>query len=142
MNLFEKRGHVLLVLFGIGTLIASAQTASLIGREVAIPVHLRDGQEYDLSIPQLIQYGEKLFSAKWTSEEGEGRPHVKGTATGPPLSDSTDPLVFPHNFNRISGSDSDSCSGCPNEPYEGGVCGALAELKIDAAQRDQWNSCN
>jgi len=28
-------------------LVASAQTSFLIGREVAIPVHLQDGQEYE-----------------------------------------------------------------------------------------------
>jgi hypothetical protein len=43
-----------------------AQDRSLIGKEVAIPRHLQDGEEYDLSIPRLIQFGEKLFTAKWT----------------------------------------------------------------------------
>ena len=94
--------------------------SSLIGKEVAIPRHLQDGEEYQLTIPQLISFGEKLFTAKWTIQEGEGRLNTKGTATGPPLSDSTEPLVFPRNFNRISGPDSNSCSGCHNEPFVGG----------------------
>ena len=93
---------------------------SQIGKEVAIPRHLQDGEEYQLTIPQLIAFGEKLFTAKWTIQEGQGRPNTKGTATGPPLSDPTEPLVFPHNFNRISGPDSNSCSGCHNEPFVGG----------------------
>jgi Di-haem oxidoreductase, putative peroxidase len=99
---------------------APCQTRSLIGKEVAIPQHLQDGQEFGLSATQLIRYGESLFSAKWTIQEGEGRPNAKGTGTGPLLSDPSQPLVFPRNFNRISGPDSNSCSGCHNEPWEGG----------------------
>ena len=44
----------------------SAQDNSLIGKEVAIPRHLQDGEEYELSIPKLIRFGESLFTAKWT----------------------------------------------------------------------------
>lgn len=90
----------------------------MIGREVAIPRHLQDGEEYQLTIPQLVTFGEKLFTAKWTIQEGAGRPLTKGT--GAPLSDLSDPLIFPRNFNRFSGPDSNSCSGCHNEPFVGG----------------------
>ena len=93
---------------------------SQIGKEVAIPRHLQDGEEYQITIRQLVAFGERIFTAKWTSQEGQGRPKVKGTATSPPLSDPADPLVFPRNFNRISGPDSNSCSGCHNEPFIGG----------------------
>src|SRR5262245_54611409 len=54
----------------------------------------------------------------WTSQEGAGRPLSKGT--GAPLSDPSDLLVFPKNFNRISGLDTNSCSGCHNKPLIGG----------------------
>jgi Di-haem oxidoreductase, putative peroxidase len=91
-----------------------------IGKEVAIPRHLQDGEEYQITIPQLIAFGEKLFTAKWTIQEGQGRPNTKGTGPAPPLSDRSEPLVFPRNFNRISGPDSNSCSGCHNEPFIGG----------------------
>src|SRR6266851_4485158 len=87
---------------------------SQIGREIAISRHLQDGEEFQITIPQLIAFGERLFTAKWTSQEGQGRPKTKGTAAGPLLSDPTEPLVFPRNFNRISGPDSNSCSGCHN----------------------------
>ncbi len=110
-----------MTLVGISVCYAFALTASAqIGREVAIPRHLQDGEEYQITIPQLVAFGEKLFTAKWTIQEGQGRPNVKGTATGPRLSDLTEPLVFPRNFNRISGPDSNSCSGCHNEPFVGG----------------------
>jgi len=93
---------------------------SQIGKEVAIPRHLQDGEEYQITIPQLVAFGEKLFTAKWTIQEGQGRPNTKGTGPAPPLSSPSEPLVFPRNFNRISGPDSNSCSGCHNEPVIGG----------------------
>jgi len=100
---------------------AFALTASAqIGREVAVPRHLQDGEEYQITIPQLVAFGEKLFTAKWTIQEGQGRPNTKGTGPAPPLSDPSEPLVFPRNFNRISGPDANSCSGCHNEPFIGG----------------------
>jgi Di-haem oxidoreductase, putative peroxidase len=108
-------------LVGCFALTAWAQgDSSQIGKEVAIPRHLQDGEEYQLSISQLIAFGEKLFTAKWTIQEGQGRPNTKGTGPAPPLSNPSEPLVFPRNFNRISGPDSNSCSGCHNEPAIGG----------------------
>lgn len=89
-----------------------------IGREVAIPRHLQDGEEYEIPARQVIDFGKKLFTAMWTIQEGAGRPMTKGT--GAPLSDPSEPLVFPRNFNRISGPDTSSCSGCHNKPLIGG----------------------
>jgi hypothetical protein len=91
---------------------------SQIGREVAIPEHLQDGGEYQRSIRDLIDFGRKLFTARWTSQEGAGRPLGKGT--GNPLTDPLDPLVFPRNFNGISAPDTNSCAGCHNLPDIGG----------------------
>ena len=109
------------VLIYCASLSAWAQgDSSQIGREVAIPRHLQDGEEYQVTIPQLIAFGEKLFTAKGTIQEGQGRSNTKGTAPGPRLSDPSEPLVFPRNFNRISRPDSNSCSGCHNEPFVGG----------------------
>jgi hypothetical protein len=113
---------------------AFSQSNSHIGNEIAIPEHLQDGQEYQVSVLQLIRYGEKLFSAKWTIQEGEGRPNVKGTATGQLLSDASQSLVFPRNFNRVSGPDSNSCRGCHNDPFEGGG-GDRATLVFVLGQR-------
>jgi hypothetical protein len=107
---------------------AMAQTASLIGKEVAVPVHLQDGQEFDLSIPDLISFGQTLFEARWTSQEGQGRPLTKGT--GNPLSDPTLPLVFPRNFDRLSGPDANSCSGCHNTPFVGAGGDRVSEVFV------------
>ena len=49
-------------------------TLSNIGREIAISQHLQDGEEFQLSIPKLIAFGEKLFTARWTIQEGAARP--------------------------------------------------------------------
>jgi len=45
-----------------------------IGSEVAIAVHLQNGDEFTIPLEQLIDYGRKLFTAKFTIQEGAGRP--------------------------------------------------------------------
>lgn len=96
----------------------AAESHWRIGREVAIPRHMQDGEEFHISIAQLITYGRQLFMANWTIQEGAGRPSSKGT--GASLSDATQPLLFPRAFNRISGPDANSCAGCHNLPWPGG----------------------
>jgi hypothetical protein len=88
---------------------------SAIGREVSVPEHLQDGDEFKLPVRKLIKLGAALFSAIWTAEEGGGRPLTKGT--GAPLADPAHPLVFPQNFNRVSAPDANSCAGCHNAPF-------------------------
>src|SRR5712692_10941067 len=89
--------------------------ATPIGREVAVPRHLQDGEEYQLPLPQLVEHGKKLFTAVWTDQEGGGRPLTKGT--GAPLTDPTQPLLFPRNFNRLSAPEANSCAGCHAQPF-------------------------
>ncbi|MPZ17284.1 MAG: thiol oxidoreductase [Luteitalea sp.] len=96
-------------------LTASGLAQSPIGREVAIARHLEDGEELGVPLTRLIEFGEQLFRANWTIQEGAGRPLVKGT--GAPLSDPTRPLVFPRNFNRVSAPDANGCAGCHNAPF-------------------------
>ena len=63
-----------------------------IGEDRALPNHLADGQEYTLPLKKLLGHGEKVFAARWTVQEGFGRPLSKGT--GAALSDLSDPLVW------------------------------------------------
>src|SRR5262249_43016661 len=91
--------------------ISQAQHSS-IGREVAVPVHLQDGQEFSLPLDRLLAHGKLLFNANWTEQEGGGRPLTKGT--GRPLSDPSQPLTGRRAFNRLSGPDANSCFGCHN----------------------------
>jgi hypothetical protein len=86
-----------------------------IGREVAIPKHLQDGEEFQIPLLDLIAYGKKLFCANFTEQEGAGRPQSKGT--GKSLSDPSAPLIGARAFNRISGPDANSCVGCHNQPF-------------------------
>ena len=74
-----RRSFVFLTPFLVA-MVAWAQSPSFqIGREVAIPVHLQDGEEFTIPIRHLIEYGSRLFDAKFTIQEGAGRPQSKGT---------------------------------------------------------------
>ena len=93
----------------------SAPSQSSIGREVSVPTHLKDGEEFSISLEALVRHGKLLFNAMWTEQEGGGRPLTKGT--GRPLADPSRPLTGNRSFNRISGPDANSCAGCHNAPY-------------------------
>ena len=108
--------------------------SSRVGREVAIPVHLQDGEEFTTPIAQLIQYGARLFTARFTIQEGAGRPLSKGT--GAPISDPSSPLVFPRNFDRLSSPDANSCSGCHNAPAVGAGGDRVTEVFVLAQRFD------
>jgi cytochrome c peroxidase len=94
---------------------ASQPRQSSIGKEVSVPAHLKDGDEFSIPLEALIQHGKLLFNAVWTEQEGGGRPLTKGT--GRPLADPSRPLTGSRSFNRISGPDANSCAGCHNAPY-------------------------
>jgi cytochrome c peroxidase len=103
------------VIFYTAALATVSSQSAVIGREVAVPRHLQDGEEFTISLRDLLAHGRLLFTAVWTIEEGGGRPLTKGT--GNPLGDATSPLLFPRNFNRISAPDANSCAGCHNLPF-------------------------
>lgn len=101
-------------------LVAGDQTpGSQIGREVSVPRHLRDDEEYSITIRELIAHGRAVFVGNWTEQEGGGRPQMKGN--GVALSDPSQPLTGRRAFNRLSGPDANSCFGCHNMP--GGQAG-------------------
>src|SRR5262245_41573168 len=115
-----------LVVFAISysAAFSTVLSQSPVGREVSIPRHLRDGEEFTVPLRDLVEHGHKLFTAVWTIEEGGGRPLTKGT--GAPLSDPTSPLEFPRNFNRVSAPDANSCAGCHNLPF--GIAGGGGDI--------------
>lgn len=108
---------------------------SQVGREVAIPIHLQDGEEFTTPIRHLIEYGSRLFNAKFTIQEGAGRPQSKGT--GAPISDPSSPLVFPRNFDRISSPEANACSGCHNAPVSGAGGDRVTEVFVLAQRFDR-----
>ncbi|HZC80300.1 MAG TPA: di-heme oxidoredictase family protein, partial [Nitrospiraceae bacterium] len=83
---------------------------------------------------KLIEFGAQLFSAKFTIQEGAGRPKSKGT--GAPISDPSSPLVFPRNFDRLSSPDANSCSGCHNAPVSGAGGDRVTEVFVLAQRFD------
>ena len=95
-----------------------------IGRELAIPDHLKDDDEFRMPVTDLLEFGKKLFKANWTEQDGGGRPLAKGT--GLALSDPSSPLVGSRSFNRISGPDANSCYGCHNQPH--GIAGGSGDF--------------
>lgn len=109
----------------IATLGAAPQSpASMIGREIAVPIHLHDGQEFTTPLAALLAHGEQLFAASWTTQEGGGRPLTKGT--GRPLADPSRPLTGSRAFNRVSAPDANSCRACHNAPY--GITGGGGDI--------------
>lgn len=103
-------------------------TPAQIGSEKAVARHLRDGEEFEIGLEDLLKHGEALFSAAWTVQEGAGRPLAKGT--GAPLADPRSPLLFPRNFNRISAPDANSCFGCHAVPRVGGGGDIVANVFV------------
>lgn len=63
-------------LLALGT---TALTHAQIGREVSIPRHLPEGDEFSMSLEALLEQGRRLFAANWAIQEGGGRPLTKGT---------------------------------------------------------------
>lgn len=119
-RLLKLISAILVILIYGAALIASraqeiASSLKKIGREVAIPRHLKDDEEFHLSLAELIDHGKRLFGADWTEQEGGGRPLMKGN--GKELSDPSAPLVGGRSFNRISGPDANSCMACHNKPF-------------------------
>jgi hypothetical protein len=102
--------------------------AAQIGSEKGLPRHLKDGDEFQLPLPSLLQHGEDVFRAVWTVQDGAGRPLSKGT--GAALADPNSRLVFPRNFNRISGPDANSCFGCHAHPRVGGGGDIVANVFV------------
>jgi len=114
---------------------AGQSPVSQVGREVAIPAHLQDGEEFNISLPQLIEYGRQLFTAKFTVQDGAGRPMTKGN--GAPISDPSSPLVFPRNFDRVSSPEANACSGCHNAPVVGAGGDRVTEVFVLAQRFDR-----
>ena len=133
-NITGRIGWFIVVVASAVVLAALAQDQSDIGREVAIPRHLQDGEEFTIPLRELILYGSRLFAAKFTIQEGAGRPLIKGT--GNPVSDPNSPLVFPRNFDRLSSPEANACSGCHNAPVNGGGGDRVTEVFVLAQRFD------
>lgn len=84
-----------------------------------------------ISFNNLLDIGEEIFAARWTSLDGQGRP----AATGAGTPTKRDPLhSFP--FLRTSGPDATSCADCHNQPTVGGAGGFVANVFVLAQTLD------
>lgn len=119
--------YVLLAAFLVAGVCALGVDAE-IGQEVSVDRHLEDGEEFVIPIQELNRHGGMLFDAKFTPQEGGGRPLTKGT--GGPLADPDSPLVFPRNFNRVSAPDANACGGCHAQPFSGGSGDIVANVFV------------
>lgn len=136
MDVVYPRSWICALFFMVSFVVgASGQSASSnLGREVAIPAHLQDGDEFNIPLAQLIEYGRHLFIAKFTVQEGAGRPMSKGN--GAPISDPSSPLIFPRNFDRVSSPEANACSGCHNAPVVGAGGDRVTEVFVLAQRFD------
>ena len=87
------------------------------------------------AIPDLIERGRVLFKAKFTTEDGAGRP--KATQAIIPTKRKSGVNAA---FSRTSGPDANSCYGCHNDPIPGGsadfVANAFVSEGFESAQFD------
>lgn len=132
----RKRREIIFSFLAAGLLAGGIThaVATEIGKEVSVSKRLQDGDEFRMNLQDLIGHGKKLFEADWTIQEGGGRPLTKGT--GAPLADSSASLNFPHNFNRISAPDANSCAGCHNKPRSGGGGDIVANVFVTGQRFD------
>ncbi|HYA73344.1 MAG TPA: di-heme oxidoredictase family protein [Roseiarcus sp.] len=87
------------------------------------------------AIPALIERGRVLFKAKFTTEDGAGRPKATQAIIPTRRKSGVNPP-----FTRTSGPDANSCFGCHNDPIEGGagdvVANAFVSEGFESAQFD------
>lgn len=82
-------------------------------------------QAGESAIPALIERGRQLFKAKFTLEDGAGRP--KATQAIIPTKRKAGVNAA---FSRTSGPDSNSCAGCHNDPIAGGSGDDVANVFV------------
>jgi Di-haem oxidoreductase, putative peroxidase len=114
--------------------VASAQDPrSIIGERPALEDHVNqaDIESGKIKFDDLLEIGEEIFAARWTSLDGQGRP----AATGAGAPTKRNPLNNVP-FMRTSGPDSTSCADCHNQPAIGGAGGFVANVFVLAQVLD------
>ena len=97
------------------------------GGEKAVPFHVDsplDAQR-DWRIEDWIAFGKMLFEAKFTVEDGAGRPFSTSSAVP-----GSRPAPAEKSFVRTGGPDANSCLDCHNSPVSGGAGGFVANVFI------------
>lgn len=97
---------------------AEPSSAPRIGDTATLDGHTSqdDIESGSLTLDQIVERGERLFTTSFNTLDGAGRPET--TDVSP---DNFRPArTFPDNFNRISGPDANACSSCHGVPRLGG----------------------
>ncbi len=77
------------------------------------------------AVSGLIERGRELFKAKFTTADGAGRPKATQAIIPTKRKFGVNPA-----FSRLSGPDSNSCSGCHNDPVLGGSGDVVANVFV------------
>ena len=102
--------------FLTGVLGCDSKKPQEIGEFPAVKKHMEQDSinQGNVSLEELIEHGRELFVVSFNTLDGAGRPEATGSNKKRLRRE------IPHNFNRISGPDSNACSGCHNLPKIGG----------------------
>ena len=113
----------------IGTLFGT--TALAIGDGPVIEEHLSQDsvRSGDVTFEQLFEAGARLFSAKFNTFDGQGRPGTTGGGAA------REPGSAPA-FIRTSAPDANSCAGCHNDPFPGAAGDIVANVFVLAQTLD------
>ena len=114
--------------------IVNAQDSTIkIGERPTLDEHINqaDIESGKIGFEDLLEIGEEIFAARWTTLDGQGRP----AATGAGAPTWRNPL---HNFPfiRTSGPDATSCADCHHQPFVGGAGGFVANVFVLAQTLD------
>ena len=108
-----------------GTILAACHTATVeppsapqIGDTATLDGHTSqdDIESGALTLDQIVERGEFLFTTSFNTLDGAGRPETTDVSPD----NFRPPRTFPDNFNRISGPDANACSSCHGVPRLGG----------------------
>jgi len=110
----KRNWKTVLFTFGSVAVAGGVLLAQQIGDVPAISSHLNEAdiESGRVPFPDVVKYGEKLFTATFNKLDGQGRPST--TADGQPRT----PAQF--GMLRTTGPDSHSCVSCHNRPRAGG----------------------
>ena len=96
----------------------------VIGESPALSVHTSQEAitDREMSLEEIIQRGEALFTTSFNTLDGAGRPETGGVnrRNNNTVISSRERREFPDNFNRISGPDANTCQACHSVPRLGG----------------------
>lgn len=97
--------------------------------ERVFPVHTDDelfrGELNQARLQTIIQQGEKLFSASFTTADGVGRPMATQA-----IIPTKRKRAIREPFNRMAGLDASACSSCHNQPEIGGAGDFVANVFV------------